>query len=186
VPGDGSSVTLGLGRLVAKSSAPLLHDRPPSQRPIEERSWVPSGMRVHMLRKAMGDKVFFGLWAKRRWEVARIKRSRKRCNHDGADCCLMPESLEEAEGRAAALREEVERRVPPKRTRAGPGAAVTMLASPPKTCRSPRKRPFKEVEFSELPAAPHSPVDSKVLAVLDAPDNLRSPPAKRQWAAKGA
>lgn len=190
VPGDGSSVTLGLGRLVAKSIAPLLHDRPPSQRPIEERSWMPSSKRVRMLRQSMGDNVFFGLWARRRWEVARIKRSRKRCNSDDTDCAMMPESSGEAEGRAAALHEEVvrsSRREPPQRARAV-SRAITILASPPKTCRSPRKsqRLCKEVEFSELPAEPQSSVDSKTLAVPEEATDERAPPAKRQWAAKGA
>lgn len=189
VPGDGSSVTLGLGRLVAKSSAPLLHDRPSNKRPIEERSWVPSGKRVHMLRKAMGDNVFFGMWARRRWEVARIKRSRKRCNSDDRDSVLMPESVGEAEDRAAALHEEVvrsNRRETPQRASAAP-RAVTMLASPPKTTCSPRKRQrlLVEVEFSERPAAPQSPVDGKTLAVPEATVE-GGPPAKRQWAAKGA
>jgi len=152
VPADGSSVTLGLGRPTAKRSAPLGRDRPRGLRPIEERAWVPSIRRVHILRKAMGDAEFFGLWARRRWEVARIRRSRKRCNSDDTDKLFMPESLEEAEDRAAALHKDTmqsSRREPSQRSCVSARPAG-ILVSPPKTCHSPHPQKRQRLSKEEV------------------------------------
>merc|ERR1719401_3404578 len=75
--------------------------------PIEERSWVPSRERVRLLRAAMGDARFYGAWGRRvRWEVARLRRTRRETNNTAKDCQFMPASLKEARERALSLEAE--------------------------------------------------------------------------------
>lgn len=102
IPGDGTNVTLGLGRPLRSTFAPL-GVQPFRKRPIEESAWVPNRERVRLLRKSMGDARYFGAWAKRRWEVARIRRSRHESTCDPKDRILMPSSLREAQERAFDL-----------------------------------------------------------------------------------
>jgi len=104
VPGDGTRVTLGLGSPVRRRTAPLAAPRGFRRRPIEETAYVPCRERVRMLRKSMGDARYFGAWARHRWEVARILRSRKESAGDEKDITAMPSSLTEARERALQLK----------------------------------------------------------------------------------
>jgi len=104
VPGDGSRVTLGLGRRLRVTSAPLICARPVGERPIEERAWVPSCERVRLLRAFMGDARYTAAWLRHREEVVRVARTRKQSNEeDLKDRLLMPTSFKEARQRAEAL-----------------------------------------------------------------------------------
>lgn len=115
VPGDGSLVTLGLGKPLRVKSVPLALARDARAERIEERVWVPPEQRSRLLRKAMGDARYFRAWARRRREVMRIKGSRRRSNDTMEHQQLMPSSLEEARRRAIALSKEVRRPAEPKR-----------------------------------------------------------------------
>jgi len=104
VPGDGSKVTLGLGRQLRVSAAPLVARRPAGEAPIEERAWVPSCERVRLLRASMGDARYTAAWLRHREEVVRMARTRKQSNEeDPKDRLLMPTSFKEARQRAEAL-----------------------------------------------------------------------------------
>lgn len=104
VPGDGSKVTLGLGRQLRVSAAPLVARRPAGEAPIEERAWVPSCERVRLLRASMGDARYTAAWLRHREEVVRTARTRKQSNEeDPKDRLLMPTTFKEARQRAEAL-----------------------------------------------------------------------------------
>lgn len=108
VPGDGSRVTLGLGKPLRRVKyAPLAECPPPTRPPVEERAWVPEMNRVSILRKAMGDRRFFGGWGKRRWDIARVLKSRDEANKSERDKTLMPQSVQEARSRGARFAAEV-------------------------------------------------------------------------------
>mmetsp|Transcript_62045 Transcript_62045/g.119566 ORF Transcript_62045/g.119566 Transcript_62045/m.119566 type:complete len:357 (-) Transcript_62045:318-1388(-) len=110
VPGDNSIITLGLGRAFRAQTTPLapphLSGQPPAP-PIEESAWVPPKQRERLLRRAMGDGLFFRLWSRRRREVLRIRASRRQSNSTAEDQQLMPISIEEANMRAKVLAHEV-------------------------------------------------------------------------------
>jgi len=111
VPGDGTHITLGLGRPLRVQTAPLapsrLADQPPPL-PIEESVWVPPKQRERLLRQAMGDGRYFRAWSRRRKEVRRIKASRRRSNSTADDQEFMPISFQQASMRAEALAHEVQ------------------------------------------------------------------------------
>jgi len=111
VPGDGTHITLGLGRPLRSQTVPLapprLADQPP-QVPIEESAWVQPKQRERLLRRAMGDGRYFRAWSRRRIEVRRIKASRQESNSTAVDQELMPTSFQEAWMRAEALAHEVQ------------------------------------------------------------------------------
>lgn len=104
VPGDGTLVTMGLGRLHRRTSAALAPGTPaPDKPPVEESAWLTSAERVKVLRKSMGDKHFFGAWVHARRSTMRISAERLRSRADGADQAPMPGSLDEARIRAQCL-----------------------------------------------------------------------------------
>jgi len=105
LPGDGTLVTLGLGKFVRASMGRLA---PPARlfvarKPIEETAWVPSPLRVTILRRAMGDVRFFREWAWQRGEAIRIRRCREESKANPKDFEFMPSSLAEARDRAERL-----------------------------------------------------------------------------------
>eukprot|EP00927_Polykrikos_kofoidii_P065944 TRINITY_DN61635_c0_g1_i1.p1 TRINITY_DN61635_c0_g1~~TRINITY_DN61635_c0_g1_i1.p1 ORF type:complete len:404 (-),score=35.87 TRINITY_DN61635_c0_g1_i1:152-1363(-) len=109
VPSDGTFVTLGLGKFVRTSWAPLASApaRAIARKTIEEKVWVPSRDRVILLRQAMGDARYFGRWVKCRCETRRVVREREESNASPKDFSLMPESYEEARSRGLRLAEEM-------------------------------------------------------------------------------
>jgi len=111
IPGDGTHLTLGLGRALRTQTAPLAPPRLSSQPrppPIEETAWVSPKQRERLLRRAMGDGPYFRVWSRRRREVLRIKASRRQSNSTSEDEELMPTSVEQASMRAEALAREVQ------------------------------------------------------------------------------
>jgi len=112
VPGDGTHITLGLGRPLSAQTAPLapprLAGQPPPPPPIEESAWVPPKQRERLLRQAMGDGRYFRAWSRCQKEVRRIKAARQQSNSTAEDQELMPISLQQASMRAEALAHEVQ------------------------------------------------------------------------------
>jgi len=165
VPGDGTRVTLGLGSPVRRRTAPLAAPRGFRRRPIEETAYVPCRERVRMLRKSMGDAGFFGAWARQRWEVARVLRSRRESAGDEKDHSMMPSSLEEARERALQLK----------------AAAVAMVATPlPPRPRSlwPKSKESevalkRKLEWISPP--PKSPKKARMQSTLYLHDHLNAP-----------
>mmetsp|Transcript_128441 Transcript_128441/g.256565 ORF Transcript_128441/g.256565 Transcript_128441/m.256565 type:complete len:220 (-) Transcript_128441:122-781(-) len=101
MPTDGSLVTLGLGRPTRKSLVPLA--KPRGHPGVV---WIPPTLRVRLLRRCMGDARFFGAWSSQRWEMARIRRSRREDMVNPEDRLLMPWP-EAAHTGAMALAQEV-------------------------------------------------------------------------------
>lgn len=138
VPGDGTKVTLGLGHPVRRTFAPLAIQHSPKRR-IEESAWVPTQKRVRLLRKSMGDAHYFGAWARRRWEVARIRRLRHESTLDPKDQTLMPSTFKEAHERALELQASIDAIVaaplPPK-----PPAALWPKSAKPKASKRKLKK----------------------------------------------
>jgi len=111
VPGDGSKLTMGLGRLVRATWAPLqpAAARGVARPPVEETAWVPSNERVKLLRQAMGEVAFLQAWLRHRREVVQIRRSRALAKKDPEEQHFMPSSLAEAQTKAKALHLELRR-----------------------------------------------------------------------------
>jgi len=109
IPGDGTVLTLGLGKLLRTRRAPLLNRKSSDlRRPIEERAWVSPARRAKLLRASMGDSRFFAAWVRGyRREAVQIRASRKECNSHDKDRLLMPVSFEDARERALELSKEV-------------------------------------------------------------------------------
>lgn len=108
MPGDGTTVTMGLGRLYRRTSTALgPGSPPPNKAPVEERAWLTSAQRVQVLRKDMGDKRFFGAWASCRRETLRLKAARCKSRAEKTDFRAMPTSFKEARARADRLAAEV-------------------------------------------------------------------------------
>jgi hypothetical protein len=100
VPGDSTVACLGLGKILAIREVPYAQQ--PLKRPrVEERAYVEERERVKLLRKAMGDKRFFVAWQHHRLATRKIMRERIDTNKDFVDRECMPESLREAQERAA-------------------------------------------------------------------------------------
>mmetsp|Transcript_87514 Transcript_87514/g.138203 ORF Transcript_87514/g.138203 Transcript_87514/m.138203 type:complete len:373 (-) Transcript_87514:198-1316(-) len=100
LPADGTIACLGLGKIVARREVPYAQQ--PVKRPcVDERAYVPERDRITRLRKTMGDKRFFACWQQHRRETRKMIRERKDTNKDFADRECMPESLREAQERAA-------------------------------------------------------------------------------------
>lgn len=95
IPGDGTRVTLGLGRAVGTVTVPLCGRRR-DQRPVEDRAWVPSRERVRLMRASMGDACFYAKWGRCRWEISRTLKARRRSRKSWEDVEMMPRSLGEA------------------------------------------------------------------------------------------
>jgi hypothetical protein len=107
VPGDGTIVTMSLGKPVARTTIPLAAEPSPGRPSIEERAWVPCHERVKLLKKAMGAKRYFASWHRHRYLIQQIRASRKRTNADKVDFQYMPTSLREAQERAKKISSEV-------------------------------------------------------------------------------
>lgn len=108
IPGDGSYVTMGLGRLHRRTSMALAPGTPPlGKLPVEEAAWLTSAERVRALRKCMGDKRFFGAWVHVRRSTIRTCNGRLESRADRTDQAPMPCTLEEAQMRAQCLASEV-------------------------------------------------------------------------------
>lgn len=104
VPADGTTVALGLGRLVQTSWAKLA---PPAafrrtRLHVEESAYVPASLRMKLLRRAMGDAQYFGAWPQFRSEIRKLRRSRSAAmTEDTSHQLLMPTSTAEALTRAS-------------------------------------------------------------------------------------
>lgn len=108
IPGDGTKVSLGLGRPTRATSQSLGGPYGSTDaRAIEERTWVPSEQRMRMLRSAMGDAGFGRALLQHLEEYDSIQRSRAQCEEDGEDQLPMPTSMREAHARAADLSKEM-------------------------------------------------------------------------------
>lgn len=107
VPGDGSKVSLGLGKPTRVSYAKLAEPRRAGQAPIEAKAWVPSRERQRVLRASMGEKRYLRAWLRHRREVVQMLCSRHETNKDGKDIVLMATSLQQARMQAQALSREV-------------------------------------------------------------------------------
>jgi len=101
VPGDGTIVTLGLGRPVRQSICPLAPQPPFNRLPIEERAWLTPTQRVRILKAAMGENRFFGAWVQHKSETRKIRRNREESNRTQSDVSYMPTSMAIALERAA-------------------------------------------------------------------------------------
>jgi|Transcript_25443 hypothetical protein len=100
VPGDNTIVCLGLGKVVAKREIPYAQQ--PRKRPrVEERAYIPERDRIKLLRNSMGDKCFFVHWQQHRRATRKVITERKDTNNSLVDRAYMPESLREAQDRAA-------------------------------------------------------------------------------------
>jgi len=106
VPGDGTLVTLGLGKPLRQVLQPLAGLRKPGDRRIEESAWLPSQERVRLLRSSMGDAKFFAAWRLHRQETYRVRAMREESAHNGQDHFFMPTSWEEARARALQFSQE--------------------------------------------------------------------------------
>jgi len=109
IPGDGSKVTLGLGKPHRQLTVPLAPGQGKGSTPIEERAWLPTYQRVRLLRAAMGDAKYFNTWQRHRRDWHYICKSRQESNADRQDQLLMPTSYAEACKRAKALARETSR-----------------------------------------------------------------------------
>jgi len=109
IPGDGSKVTLGLGKPHRRLTVPLAPCQDNGAVPIEERAWLPTPQRVRLLRAAMGDAKYFHSWRRHRRDWHHICKSRQQSNADAQDQLLMPTSYTEACKRARALSRETSR-----------------------------------------------------------------------------
>mmetsp|Transcript_61020 Transcript_61020/g.145398 ORF Transcript_61020/g.145398 Transcript_61020/m.145398 type:complete len:319 (-) Transcript_61020:22-978(-) len=106
IPGDGSKVTLGLGKPLKRTTVTLPGDRHKGGKPIEERAWLPTEQRIRLLRAAMGDARYFKAWVQHRKDWHQICNSRREENTHFQDRAYMPSSLAEAKQRAKALAKE--------------------------------------------------------------------------------
>lgn len=106
VPGDGSKVSLGLGKKIRSSTARLASAPPPGQQPVEERTWVPEQDRVRMLIKSQGLQEYLKTWLRHRREVIQATRLRQEAKEDPVDKVFMP-GPGEAHERALELSAEV-------------------------------------------------------------------------------
>jgi len=109
IPGDGTIVTLGLGKKVGVSTVPLASQPPKRRAPVEERAWLTSSKRAQVLRKSMGDKSFFGAWQHHKSMTRKIIRERAETQRSPGDVSYMPASLVEARVRAARFAAEAYR-----------------------------------------------------------------------------
>lgn len=106
VPGDGTIVTMGLGRLLRRTSAALARVPPPGKAPLEESAWLPGAERVRLLRRSMGDKRFFGAWVHSRRTTIRVLAERSQSRKNIFDQVPMASSQYEAKMRADILATE--------------------------------------------------------------------------------
>jgi len=107
VPGDGTWITLGLGRLMQTLQEPLKSERGGTGKLDEDVPWMASARRARVLRAAMGDTTYKREWVAQRKEMRQLSRLRQESNLVADDFEPMPSSAEEARARAIAVSKEV-------------------------------------------------------------------------------
>lgn len=106
IPGDGTIVTVGLGKPVAVKKQPLACQPRSGRPPIEERAWLTSSKRIRLLRRAMGHNRFSGAWQRHKKVTRQMCRERAASNSVPSDVCYMPTSLRDAQERGAKFAAE--------------------------------------------------------------------------------
>lgn len=107
VPGDGSLVSLGLGKQARQITAALPEDKP-KKGPVEETAWVPSNDRVTLLKASMGAAAYIKAISRHTHDIAAIHERRQSTNSDEKDRALMPRSMDDARQRAIKVQCEVD------------------------------------------------------------------------------
>jgi len=130
VPTDGSTVALGLGTAIGVAKARLAAG---PRAESDQISWMPPEAREKALEDAMGADVFARSRAQQMPDLAQLLERRKLSTQDGKDVMLMPQSLLEAQTRAAELSAEVKA----DRAEQFKATALRRLSMP----ASPRKKP---------------------------------------------
>lgn len=147
MPGDGTTVTLGLGKAIAARTQPLAPQPDRDRVPTEDRydrMWLPAPQRVRVLRKAMGDNCFYGAWQHHKKLTRSIVRERRETCQDlhTREYAYMPRSLAEAQDRAARIAIEATHTIASHAHPFGVEASTKTLLK--------RKRPSENVDTSSV------------------------------------